>query len=92
MENHSNGCLVYHVIRQVLVQIGQRVRIGTQALILTTESVACSYLSEKQFVIFPISFAPEFDKINHIECANVVSSACQMGCPISTLPEAEAVH
>ncbi len=71
--------LVNHVVGKILIKIGKWIRILTQGLILTTEAIPGSNLSES-------------NKIDNIECTNVVRLASKVILPISTLPESEPFH
>ena len=68
-----------HVIRQILVQIGQAIRILTQTLVLPSQPIARRNL-------------PELPQIDHVQSADVVLAVRQMHLPVAGLPEAEAVH
>jgi hypothetical protein len=71
--------LVDHVVGKVLVQVGQRIGILAQGLVLATETISRCDLSEP-------------DQIDDIERADVVGLARQVVPPVPGFPEPEPFH
>lgn len=71
-----DGHLVDHVVRQVLIQIGQAVGILTQGLVLPPQSV-------------PSGDSPETFEIHNVKRADVVPSSLKMVFPVTLIPEPE---
>mmetsp|Transcript_123747 Transcript_123747/g.355360 ORF Transcript_123747/g.355360 Transcript_123747/m.355360 type:complete len:202 (+) Transcript_123747:166-771(+) len=70
--------LVLREVHQVLLQVGQRVRVLTQLVVDAAQRVADRG-------------APELHEVNHVQGGDVVGQFAQMALPIALLPEAEAL-
>ena len=68
-----------HVIRQILIQIGKRIRILTECLILTSQPITSCHLSEA-------------NQIYDVQGRDVVRLSGEVVLPVSGLPEPEALH
>lgn len=93
----------YHIVRQILIQVGQRIRVRAETLVLTAQTISSSNLSLNclkisKKVIFSKTFSninkisPEFDQIDHVEGTNMISPSGQMLGPIATAPKPESIH
>ena len=71
-----DGDLVDHVVGEVLVQVGQGVGVLGQGLVLPTEPVPCSQLSEPQ-------------QVHHVQGGDVVASVPKVVTPVASLPESD---
>lgn len=63
-----------HVVREVLVQIGQTVRVLRECLILTPQSITCCQLSETK-------------QVNQVQSTDVIATIAKMILPVPRVPE-----
>jgi hypothetical protein len=65
------------IVRQILIQVGQTVRVTTQLIVDLSQRVTGSH-------------HPEYVEVHHVQCGDVVGFAPEMVEPIATLPEPES--
>lgn len=59
-----------HIVRQILIEIREGVRIGTELLVLCAKAVTCSDHAEAL-------------KIDNVECTDVVGTPLQVRLPVA---------
>lgn len=87
-----------------LVEVGQAVGVLTQALVLSSQSVSCCYLTEL-LQIYHIQSTGETEGYTHVsmythtylstthtQLPDVIFASSEVTGPVAGLPEAEAVH